>query len=107
MTNVGTGAGFSLELLGAPEAFVQTALLAGGVGLWEWPVASDRMSLSPYLETLLGYPADGFDGTKTTFLGRIKPIDRARFQSALAAAVEQGAECDAEFRIDDIHGSFR
>jgi hypothetical protein len=36
------------ELLGSvPEAFVHTALLAGGVGLWEWPIIGDRMALSP------------------------------------------------------------
>ena len=44
MTSKGTDAGFTPELLGGvPEAFVQTALLAGGVGLWEWPIGNDRM----------------------------------------------------------------
>ena len=70
MTKEGTDATFAPELLGGvPEAFVHTALLAGGVGLWEWPIAGDRVTLSPYLETLLGYPPGGFDSTKTAFLG--------------------------------------
>ena len=65
MTKQGTDASFASELLGGvPEAFVHTALLAGGVGLWEWPIVSDRMALSPYLETLLGYPPGGFESTK-------------------------------------------
>ena len=81
MTKEGTDASFASELLGGvPEAFVHTALLAGGVGLWEWPVVSDRMALSPYLETLLGYPSGGFDGTKSSFLARLMLLDRPRFE---------------------------
>ena len=105
MTKKGTRASFTPELLGgAPEAFVQTALLAGGVGLWDWPVGNDRVQLSPYLETLLGYPPGGFDSTKSTFLARLKPRDRPRFEHALADAIKRSAQCDAEFRVFDVHG---
>ena len=55
MTRESTAGSFAPELFGGVAgAFVQTALLAGGVGLWEWPIGSDRMALSPFLETLLG-----------------------------------------------------
>ena len=108
MTKETTGPSFTPELLGGvPDAFVQTALLAGGVGLWEWPTGSDRIELSPYLATLLGYPPDGFDSTKSTFLARLNPLDRPRFELALAAAIDGGAECDAEFRVFDVHGAHR
>ena len=105
MTKEATGSSFAPELLGGvPEAFVQTALLAGGIGLWEWQVVADRMALSPYLETLFGYPSGGFDGTKATFLARLKPIDKPRFELALANAIERGEEVDTEFQIFDVHG---
>jgi hypothetical protein len=82
-------------------------LLAGGVGLWEWPVGTDNLALSPYLETLLGYPSGGFDGTKATFLARLKLLDRQRFEDALAEAIGRGAEFDLEFRVSDMHGDLR
>jgi len=108
MTKEGANASFAPELVGGvPEAFVQTALLAGGVGLWEWTLDSDRFALSSYLETLLGYPSGGFDATKASFLARLKPIDRPRFEQALAEAVERGAELDTEFSILDLHGGAR
>jgi PAS fold. len=108
MTKEGTDASFASELLGGvPEAFVQTALLAGGVGLWEWPIGKRPHALSPYLETLLGYPPGGFESTKSSFLARLMPLDRPRFELALADAIERGAECDAEFRVFDVHGAFR
>jgi hypothetical protein len=95
MTKEGNGASFTPELLGGvPEAFVQTALLAGGIGLWEWPVGDARMALSPYLETLLGYPSGGFDGTKFSFLARLNRLDVARVERVLADAIERGGECD-------------
>ena len=108
MTKDATGARFASELLGGvPEAFVQTALLAGGVGLWEWPVGTDNLALSPYLETLLGYPSGGFDGTKATFLARLKLLDRQRFELTLAEAIDRGAELDLEFRVTDMNGDLR
>jgi len=108
MTREGANGTFSPELLGgAPDAFVQTALLAAGIGLWEWPVPGDRMALSSFLEALLGYPSGGFDGTKLAFLNRLRPLDRPRFEFAVASAIERDAECDAEFQIFDVHGSLR
>lgn len=88
-------------------AFLDMALLAGGVGVWNWPVGDDRMILSPYLETLLGYPSNGFDGNKSTFLARLLPLDRERFERALADAFERDAECECEFRVQDVAGALR
>jgi hypothetical protein len=42
------------------------------------------MALSPYLEALLGYPPGGFESTKSSFLARLTPLDRPRFELALA-----------------------
>ncbi len=92
---------------GTPEAFIHTALVAGGIGLWEWDLASGDMALSPHLETLLGYPADGFDGTSQTFLHRLLPADRVRVEGTLGAVAANGNETDLEFRIVDVSGVAR
>jgi diguanylate cyclase (GGDEF)-like protein len=92
---------------GPQDAFVEAALLAGGVGLWDWTLGDVRLALSPFLETLLGYPAAGFDGTKAAFLARLKPLDRARFERALVRCVEGGDHCEVEFRVGDVHGGPR
>jgi diguanylate cyclase (GGDEF)-like protein/PAS domain S-box-containing protein len=65
------------------------------------------MALSPFLETLFGYPSGGFDSTKSTFLARLMPLDRPRFELTLSEAMEHGDECDAEFRAFDVHGALR
>jgi diguanylate cyclase (GGDEF)-like protein len=96
----------SPDLLGAPDAFVQTALLAGGVGLWEWNLQQDRVALSAFLETQLGYPTGGFPGTRAALLHRLFPVDRAKLEDALAHAAENG-ELDTEFRVIDAAGLAR
>jgi len=103
-----SGPGFSPDVLGgAPEGFVQTALLAGGIGLWEWHLATDDMVLSPHLEALLGYPTRGFDGTSQTFLRRLLPADRVRVEAAVGAVAANGNETDLEFRAIDAGGVAR
>ena len=103
MTRNHTAASFGPDVLGGvPEAFVQTALLASGIGLWEWSVTTDRMALSPYLETLFGYPSGEFEATKAAFLALLKPIDKPRFETALANAV-QSSSFDAAFMRPRLH----
>jgi PAS domain-containing protein len=103
-----SGPGFPSDVLGGvPEGFVQTALLAGGIGLWEWHLATGDMTLSPHLEALLGYPTHGFDGSSETFLGRLLPADRVRVEAAIGAVAANGNETDLEFRIVDVSGVAR
>jgi diguanylate cyclase (GGDEF)-like protein len=103
-----SGPGLSPDVLGgAPEGFVQTALIAGGIGLWEWHLATGDMILSPHLEALLGYPTRGFDGASQTFLGRLLPADRVRVEAAVGAVAANGNETDLEFRILDVSGIAR
>jgi diguanylate cyclase (GGDEF)-like protein/PAS domain S-box-containing protein len=107
MTRV-SGPTLSPDVLGgAPEALVQTALIAGGIGLCEWHIQTGQIALSPHLETLLGYPAGGFDGAMATFLARLVPADRVRVQDALGAAAASGNETDLELRVLDLTGVAR
>lgn len=103
-----SGPTFPPDVLGgAPEAFIQTALLAGGVGLWEWHLATGDMVLSPHLELLLGYPPGGFDGASQSFLRRLLPADRVRVESTVGAIAANGSEADLEFRVVDANGVAR
>lgn len=107
MTGKSPGPDLSPELLGgAPEAFFQTALIAGGIGLWEWRLGTGRLGLSPHLEALLGYPSGTFDGRAETFLARVMPVDRARIADEIAAAAG-GGEAEFEFRVLDVAGLAR
>ena len=109
MTNDATrGPGYAPQWFAAAAGgLTQAALLAGGVGLWEWPADHTVLALSPYLATLLGYPASDSGWTKASFLARLAPNDRPRFEQAIENAMATGGEVDVEFRIADVHGSQR
>jgi diguanylate cyclase (GGDEF)-like protein len=108
MTESSSGAPLSLDLLaGAPEAMVTTALIAGGVGLWEAQLDSDRLLLSPYLESNLGWPSGSFDQTRHGFLARILANDRRRFEQMLRDAVDGAPSGEMEFRVLDGAGNTR
>jgi len=99
---------FSPDVLGgAPEGFVQTALIAGGIGLWEWHLATGDLILSPHLQALLGYSDGAFDGASHTFLHRLLPPDRVRVEAAIGAVAANGNETDLEFRVLDAGGVAR
>jgi len=92
---------------GVTGEFVQAALAAGGVGVWECRPGSDELALSPHLETLLGYPLGTFDGRAHTFLARLVPADRLRVADGLRAAAANGDDTDLEFRVVDLTGVAR
>jgi diguanylate cyclase (GGDEF)-like protein len=103
-----SGPGLSPDVLGgAPEGFVQTALIAGGIGLWEWHLATGDMILSPHLQALLGYPDGAFDGASETFFRRLLPADRVRVEAAIGGVAANGSEADLEFRVVDFGGVAR
>jgi diguanylate cyclase (GGDEF)-like protein len=87
-----------------PDRSLQSALNAGGVGLWEWHPEARNLAVSPYLESLLGYPSRTFDGTVEGFLAHLLPVDRQRVEHAVRAAAEHGQEVDLEFRVVDLVG---
>ena len=60
------------------EQRVEQAVLAAGIGFWEWDVAvRDRAWLSPRANELLGLPHDRpFD--RARFYERVDPVDRER-----------------------------
>jgi diguanylate cyclase (GGDEF)-like protein len=92
------------EAHGALSDFWQPALTAGGVGLWEWHPESRSLAVSPYLESLLGYPSRAFGGTVESFLTHLLPVDRQRIEHAVRAAAERAKEVDLEFRVLDLGG---
>jgi PAS domain-containing protein len=103
-----SGPDLSPDVLGgAPDGFIRTALIAGGIGLWEWHLATGDMVLSPHLQALLGYPDGAFDGASQTFLHRLLPADRVRVEAAIGGVAANGSETDLEFRVIDANGVAR
>ena len=66
---------------------LQMALSAGGMGAWEWTVASGRVTWSPLLEAIHGIPEGSFEGTFEAYQEDIYREDRERVLTTIAASL--------------------
>lgn len=88
-------------------ARVLQALDAGGVGTWEWDLATDQVSASATHDRLFGYEPGQFPGTIAGLLEHVHPDERAAQQAAIEQSRKQGSEFREEFRIVLPDGSSR
>jgi PAS domain S-box-containing protein len=85
----------------------KVAIDAGGVGLWDWEIESDRLSWSEQLYELHGLTPESFNGTLLAFTKLIHVEDAARVQAAIQEAVQTGRFENSEFRIVRPGGEIR
>ena len=84
------------------------ALRGSQDGLWEWDVDTGTVQLSPRWKSMLGFESHELDDTRDTWRGRIHLDDRAGFERALAAHLEDPrAPFEHELRLLHKDGSVR
>ncbi len=89
------------------EERLRLALMAANMGIWDWEVASNRVTWSEHVCRLFGVTQDAFGGTSAAFLERVHPEDRNSVATAITHAVEKGTEYDLEHRIVWPNGEVR
>lgn len=92
------------ERLRRNEERLSLAQKAGGIGIWDWDLASDRLWWSPSF-----YAAAGIDPSVSpsiaALVAQIHPDDRERVASALERARQGLERLDIEFRLDRSDGN--
>jgi PAS domain S-box-containing protein len=85
---------------------LQLALSAGAVATWVWDVASDRLTGDERLSSLFDFdPQELASGLPLSALTRIMhEEDRPRVEALIASTVEEGEECNVEYRIQSADG---
>ncbi len=87
------------EGLWRSEQWLELALEASNVGLWDWNLSSGKLVWSRGVERIFGLVPGAFDGTYATYLETVHPDDRAAVASTLSAATESGRDFSMEYRI--------
>lgn len=95
------------EKLRQSEAQIRLALDAARMGFWNCDLLTAKTTWSNSLEHLYGFAPNSYDGTYETFLARIHPEDRDRFEQANQRSLETGEDCNIEFRIVLPDGTVR
>ncbi len=83
------------------------ALSGSGDIVFDWNVVSDKISVSPELEQMLGLKKGTLAGPASVWLECINPFDRDRYRTALDAVTEQArGQLRQDFRLRSSAGSY-
>jgi PAS domain S-box-containing protein len=89
------------------EERLKLALSAAGLGYWDWNLLTNRVILSENCGQIFGRSLENFGGTAEALLSWVYPEDRESLALAFARAIEEGAECEEEFRLVLPDGNIR
>jgi PAS domain S-box-containing protein len=81
------------------EARLRLATDTGKVGLWDWDVATNRVSWTDSLYLIHGVKHEEFDSTAEGFAKLIHPEDRDLVSQAIQRAMESDVPYEIEFRV--------
>jgi PAS domain S-box-containing protein len=87
------------------EQRLRMALDAGRMGIWEWDLATNRLTWSDTLAAMYGLASGEFDGRYETFLSLVHPEDRKMVEAAVARSLSERSYYEAEFRVVYPDGS--
>ncbi len=93
--------------LSTPVSRLEFAQKAGGVGLWDWDVRTDKTWWSSVLYDLLGLPANVGGTTLQDFFAFVHPDDRLWLDEKLRTALSQKSLYSEEFRVIRADGEER
>jgi PAS domain S-box-containing protein len=95
----------ALLALAESENRFRSAMNAARLGVWDWDLASGRITWLGHHEEIFGVA--GFDGKYETFLQAVHPEDRHQVGVALTAALTSGSEYSHVHRVVWHDGTIR
>ncbi len=96
------------EALMQSEERYQRAVLAGGVGVWDWELATDAIYVAPNLKAILGYADEEIPNRIEDWGALVHPDDRDRVMAAARDCIEGRTDAyEIEHRMVHKDGSDR
>ena len=86
---------------------LQLALEAGRMGVWEWDMASGRVTWSTGLEAIHGLAPNTFGGTFEAYIADAHPEDRPLVMQSITRSLQEKVDHDIEYRIVRPDGGTR
>ncbi|WP_328292696.1 SpoIIE family protein phosphatase [Kineococcus sp. NBC_00420] len=85
----------------------ELAVAAGGIGTFDWDLATGELRWDERLLEMFGYAADDFGRDIEAFNARLHPDDLPRVGAALQRAIEECGPFEAEYRVVRPDGTTR
>jgi two-component system sensor histidine kinase UhpB len=89
------------------EDRLRLAVAGGGVGLWEWQIATDQLTWNDQLKAIFGLQPEVTGLTLDKFLAAIHPEDMAETERSFRGALENHRGFNREYRIIRPDGTVR
>ncbi|MBV6625526.1 MAG: PAS domain-containing protein [Rivularia sp. (in: Bacteria)] len=89
------------------EAQLRIALEAAHMGIWDWNIATNKVTWSDTIKALFGESSLNFDQTYESFISFVHPQDRDLITTTVQSAIEEGGEYSIEYRVVLPNGSIR
>lgn len=87
------------EALQETQARLHLAVQAGGIGIWDWDLRTNRIVWSREHEALWGMTPGTFRGTYEEFDARVHPDDREVLRRAVHRSITERRPYHQEFRV--------
>ena len=95
------------ELVKVNEARLSLAVKAGGIGIWDWDIVSDKLTWDDQMFTLYGVNKDDFTNAYEAWVNGVYEPDKQRSNEEIQKAIQGEKDFNTEFRVQYADGTIR
>ncbi|PSB33212.1 PAS domain S-box protein [Chlorogloea sp. CCALA 695] len=95
------------ERLRESEERYRLVLEGANDGIWDWYCSTNEVYCNDRLLEIIGEERNQFNLTPPNLMARMHPDDGSKIRQAITNHLQNGAKCEAEFRILHSSGSYR
>ena len=95
------------QLIKENEMRLSLAVKAGGVGIWDWDIVSDKLTWDDQMYALYGVNKADFTNAYEAWVNGVYEADKQRSNDAIKMAIKGEKEFNTEFRVQHTNGQIR
>jgi PAS domain S-box-containing protein len=95
------------ELIKVNEARLSLAVKAGGVGIWDWDIVSDKLTWDDQMFVLYGVNRSDFTNAYEAWVNGVYEADKKRGNEEIQMAIKGEKDFNTEFRVQYADGTIR
>jgi PAS domain S-box-containing protein len=95
------------EYLKINETRLSLALKAGGIGIWDWDIVSDKLTWDDQMFVLYGADKNKFSSAYEAWVNGVYEADKQRGNEEIQMAIKGEKDFNTEFRVQYTDGQIR